>query len=125
LAAAAALTGVVVLRGSGVREAPTGARDVWVAEATSQDLGPIITRSQDLESLLQVYRPEYRVYDAPTALAVSALEDRIVLIDRMLAESRRMGMEREVIMGLWGERVEALESLVGLQVVQGQERIWR
>jgi hypothetical protein len=125
LAAAAVLAAVVVLRGPAVRDSSTGARDVWVAESASQDLGPIITRSQELESLLQVYRPEYRVYDAPTALAVSALEDRIVLIDRMLVESRRVGLERELLMGLWGERVDALEALVGLQVIQGPQRIWR
>jgi anti-sigma factor RsiW len=128
-AVAAVLVALVVLRGPSAGGAQRSA-DVWVAEAASQDLGPVISRSRQLESLLEAYRPTYKVYDAPTALAVSVLEDRIVLLDRMLAESRAIGADRQVLRGLWGERVEALETLVGLElvyegrVVQG-ERVWR
>ncbi len=123
LAVAAVLTGLVVLRGP---TRPGGERsDEWVAEETSRDLGPMIVRSQELEGLLRRYTPQYRVYDAPTALAVSALEDRIGLLDRMISESRAAGMDREVLVGLWGERVEALETLVGLQLVDQPEAVWR
>jgi len=123
LAAAAALTAVVVLRGSstmGSEQSP----DAWIAEATSPDMGPSIRRSRQLESILQANRPGQRVYDAPTALAVSVLEDRIVLLDQMLSEVRIGGADRAVMVGLWDERVATLEKLVGLQAVQ-EDRVWR
>jgi hypothetical protein len=123
LAAAAALTAVVVLRGPAVDEGDQPS-DSWTAEASSLDMGPVILRSRQLESLLQTYRPAQRVYDAPTALAVSVLEDRIVLLDQMLSEGRVVGSDRAVMLGLWGERVATLETLVGLQAVQ-EDRVWR
>jgi hypothetical protein len=123
LAAAAILAGVAILRGPAREESER--TDVWLVEETSRDLGPVIARSQELEGLLRAYRPEYKVYDAPTALAVSALEDRIVLLDRILLEGRAIGLDRDVLAGLWGERVEALETLVGLQATDRPERVWR
>lgn len=120
LAAAAALAGFIVLRGPADEPA-----DAWVAEATSEDLGPMINRARQLETVLQFYSPQRRVYDAPTALATSALEDRIFVLDQILLESRALGAEREVLRGLWGERVLALEQLVSLQVVQEEKRVWR
>jgi hypothetical protein len=83
LAAAAAFAGFMVLRGPDLEPA-----DAWVAEATSEDLGPMINRARQLETLLQVYSPQRRVYNAPTALAASALEDRIVVLDQLLLETR-------------------------------------
>ncbi|UCC71095.1 MAG: hypothetical protein JSV86_11945 [Gemmatimonadota bacterium] len=124
LAAAAALAGLVVLRGP-LREPAASPADVWIAEATSTDLGPVINRSRQLETLLEVYSPQRRVYDAPTALALSALEDRIVLLDQILLESRAVGADRALLRGLWGERVQALEQLVSLQAVQEENRAWR
>ncbi|MGD2216631.1 MAG: hypothetical protein PVJ64_07740 [Gemmatimonadales bacterium] len=120
LAAAAALAGLIVLRGS----APEPA-DAWVVEARSEDLGPMINRARQLETVLQHYAPQRRVYDAPTALATSALEDRILVLDQLLLESRALGADREVLRGLWGERVMALEQLVSLQVVKEEKRVWR
>lgn len=130
LAAAAALVGLVVLRGGAAREAGEGAREAWVAEATSEDLGPVIARSRQLESLLETYRPQYQVYDAPTALAVSALEDRIWVLDRMLSEGRQAGAERVVLRRLWNERVATLETLVGIQLGEASpavrtDAVWR
>ncbi len=124
LASAAALTGLFVLRGPAEQGAGPPS-DEWVVEETSRDLGPMIVRSQELEGLLRTYRPQYRAYDAPTALAVSALEDRIGILDRMLTESRAVGADRDLLVGLWGERVEALETLVGLQLVEQPEGVWR
>jgi len=120
LAAAAALAGLLVPRGPADEPA-----DAWVAEASSEDLGPMINRARQLENLLQIYSPQQRVYDAPTALAASALEDRIFVLDELLLESRAVGADREVLRGLWGERVLALEQLVTLQVVQEEKRVWR
>lgn len=124
LAVAAALAGIIVLREPPVELEPAHPADVWVAEARSQDLGPMIHRTRELESLLESYRPMYRVYDAPTALAVSVLEDRIVLLDRMLDESRALGADREFMANLWDERVEALETLVNVQMVR-EQAVWR
>ncbi len=123
LAAAAALAGLFVARGPADRERALPS-DLWIVEASSEDLGPIIERAQELESLLHAYEPATRVYDAPTAFAASVLEDRIMLIDRMLTEGRAVGADRDLLRGLWGERVETLEALVGLQNVR-QERVWR
>ncbi len=123
IAAAAVLAGLFVLHGS-MSNRSTLSGDEWVAEVGSDDLGPMINRSRELESLLQTYRPEFNVYDAPTALAVSVLEDRILLLDRMLTEGRSIGADREVLRGLWGERVEALETLVGLEL-EPDGAVWR
>jgi hypothetical protein len=123
LAAAAVLAGFIALRGpAAVNEEPA---DVWVSERVTQDLGPVIRRSRALESLLQTHRPMYQVYDAPTALAVSVLEDRVILLDRLLEESRSIGADRAVLRNLWVERNETLETLVGLQLVQENEPVWR
>ncbi len=124
LAAAAALAGVLVARGGGGSEIEGTGREAWVAEASSTDLGPMIIRSRELESLLRSYRPSSPVYDAPTALAVSVLEDRIDILDRMLFESRALGADRQVLRGLWDERVQTLETLVELEAVQ-REGVWR
>lgn len=120
LAAAAAIAAVLLAPGA----VPEPNADSWVAEMSSEDLGPVISRSRQLETLLETYQPGARVYDAPTALALSVLEDRIAVLDGMLAEGRSMGADREMIRGLWGERVETLEKLVGLQVVTQGEG-WR
>jgi hypothetical protein len=116
LAAAAGLVAVILPRLREGAEAPAGLTRDWVAEARSEDLGPYIARTVQLESLLRTYPPTYRVYDAPTALAVSALEDRIVILDHMLQEGRQGGANRELLVGLWDERVAALETLVGLEL---------
>lgn len=123
LAAAAVFAGLVMARGPAASEFVAEPQDVWVSEVSSEDLGPIIDRSRELESLLRTFRPQYRVYDARTALAVSVLEDRIVLLDRMLDEGQAIGADREILVGLWGERVQTLETLVGLQAVQ-EDRVW-
>ncbi len=122
LAAAAALIGFLVLKGNGpvVDGRLEPAANVWAAEAASGDLGPFIARSQELESLLRTYTPQYRVYDAPTALAVSALEDRIDILDRMLYQSRAVGVERQLLVNLWDDRVATLETLVGIQFSEEQ-----
>jgi predicted anti-sigma-YlaC factor YlaD len=125
LAAAAALVGFLVLRGDAVRGPGDGAEEVWVAEAMSEDLGPVITRSRQLETLLETYRPQYQVYDAPTALAVSALEDRIWVLDRMLSEGRQAGAERVVLRRLWNERVATLETLIGIQLGEASPAVRR
>lgn len=129
LAAAAVLAGALVLRAPLVDEAPRLAapvefRDVWRAESRSADLGPMIVRADELETILRDYAPTYQVFDAPTALVVSVLEDRIQLIDAALTESRAEGVDRELLRGLWTERVSALETLVGLQVVE-RDQVWR
>ncbi len=123
LVAAAALAGWYVL--SDATQAPTAEPlEAWVVEAGSRDLGPMIERSRELESLLKTYRPASQVYDAPTALAVSVLEDRIILLDRLLSDSRQLGVDREVLRNLWDERVETLETLVNLELAE-PETVWR
>lgn len=123
LAAAAVLAGILMARRP-VDEPALGAPAMWVAESASADLGPFIVRSRQLENLLRTYESTSRVYDGPTALAVSVLEDRISLLDGMLAESRAVGANRAVLQGLWDERVQTLEALVGLQAVQRDDG-WR
>lgn len=127
LAAAAALAGVLLLREAPLAERPPVVAEVWVGETGSVDLGPMITRSRQLETMLQAYAPAQQVFDAPTALAVSILEDRIQLIDEALIESRAWGGDRALVRGLWNERVNALETLVGVQGVQivQQREVWR
>lgn len=117
LAAAAVLLSWIVVNDA-TRAPAVDPVDGWRVEAYSQDLGPVIVRARELESLLQTYRPASQVYDAPTALAVSVLEDRILLLDRLLSDSRQMGADREVLRGLWDERVQTLETLVSLELAE-------
>lgn len=124
VAAAASVAGAFLLGGPAGEE--PGDADPWRFDRTSEDLGPMISRSSELESLLRSHVSEYRVYDAPTALAVSALEDRILLLDRLLVESRAVGVERDVLVQLWDERVMTLEKLVGLRMAERRsEEVWR
>jgi hypothetical protein len=128
LAAAAVLAGFLVFGGPAVEEGPVVpgrvVPDAWVAETGSGDLGPMIVRARELETILRDYVPAQQVLDAPTALALSVLEDRIELIDAALLEGRSQGVDRELLMNLWSERVNALETLVGLQLVD-QRAVWR
>lgn len=128
LAAAAALTGFLVVRSPAVDEGPvivgTAVPDVWVAETGSEDLGPMIVRSRQLEMILRDFTSESQVLDAPTALAVSVLEDRIQLIDAALIEGRSHDVDRELLRDLWTDRVNSLETLLGLQLVD-QDGVWR
>jgi hypothetical protein len=140
LAAAAALTGFILLRGGEpitpgpvVDGTVAPVEEGRVAEATP-DLELYINRSRELETLLQTYPTQYRVYDAPTAIAVSALEDRILILDGMIHESRQLGVDRRVLVNLWNERTATLETLVGIQLgearpvdtpVQTSTSVWR
>ncbi len=125
LAAAAALAGLLVLHGGDTAERLPAGSDPWIAEVASADLGPMITRSRELESVLRTHAPSRQVQDVPTALAVSVVEDRLQLIDRALAQSRRAGVDRALVRDLWSQRVEALETLVGLRFNPPDDGGWR
>ncbi len=59
--------------------------------------------------------------DARQALAVSVLEERLLLIDEVLVQTRAGGVDGRLVRDLWQQRVEALEVLVGVQLGQQAE----
>ncbi len=120
--AAAAVAGLLLMRGSGggVEEPAVIATEPTVA-GLAAELAPMIDRSRELESLLTTYAPRRPVLGAGQALAVSVLEERLMLIDEALVESRGGGVDARLVRGLWQERVVALEALVSVQLVQDKE----
>lgn len=94
------------------RPAPEPADQVAINEA--------MTRSQQLERLIQSYNPEARVVDGRTVRVAGELEDRIALVDQQLEVARQLnvnGRDREVL-GLWRQRVGLLNALVDVHMTR-------
>jgi hypothetical protein len=109
--AAAACLGVVV----GVRQfhnRPTPAEQLAIDEA--------MTRSRQLEQLIQSYNPDARVTDGRTMRVAGELEDRIALVDRQLEAAQMLDVRRrdEALLGLWRQRVGLLNALVDVHLTR-------
>lgn len=118
---AAALGSILMLRGSGEGVGPAVVAEPSQEGRLSAQLAPMIDRSSELESLLATYVPERQVLGARQALAVSVLEERLLLIDEALVQTRAGGVDGRLVRDLWQQRVEALEVLVGVQLGQQAE----
>ena len=124
--AAATLAGLLILREPGpdaVSERPRAEAPVSVGRSyiVPAELVPYIDRSRELENVLATYVPENPVLDARRALAVSVLEERLLLIDEALLKSGAAGVDDPLLVNLWGQRVQALETLVGVQLVDQEQ----
>lgn len=109
LATAAAMTLVVVQR--------RGESD---RVTTAVALDDVMTRSHQLERVLEAYNPEARVTDGATARLAGDLEDRIAVLDRRLEVTQMMNArERDAaLLRLWQERVGLLDALVDVHLTR-------
>jgi hypothetical protein len=82
-----------------------------------------MTRSSQLEELIQWYNPEQRVTDGRTARAVGQLEARIAQVDEQLEVAQlAAGRPRgEEVLQLWRERVGLLDALVDVHLTRASQ----
>jgi len=112
LAAAAGIAIVVAVRGT---RAGTDRSDLAIQDAMS--------RSHQLEQLIESYAPERRVTDGVTARVAGGLEDRIAVIDRQLemAQMLQTREREEALTHLWRQRVGLLDALVDVHLTRASE----
>jgi hypothetical protein len=109
LAAAAALTGILLIR-------PWGASSNLHAE-----LSQAKQQSATLEDSLKQYDTEGRVMSGHAAALVAELEDRISVIDGTLARQQEGAHERDAeLVQLWQERVGLMRELVNARATRAR-----
>ena len=92
--------------------APADAARVADTDATPRaDLEPLYAQSAQLESLLAMARDE-RVASGTSAALSDALDTRVAAIDAALIQPGLSDAQRS---GLWSQRVDALQQLVGIE----------
>ena len=91
---------------------PADATRIAAAGASaSTDLEPLYARSAQLESLLAMARDD-RVASGTSAALGDALDARVAAIDATLIQPGLSDAQRS---DLWGQRVDALQQLVGIE----------
>jgi hypothetical protein len=78
------------------------------------DLEPLYAQSAQLESLLAMARDE-RMANGTSAALTDGLDARLASIDAALVEP---GLDAQRRAELWGQRVDALQQLVGIETTQ-------
>lgn len=78
--------------------------------AAEAELQRLVAQSQQLEAILHDLPARPAVERAMTAVTISALQDRIQLLDSQLAAAPDAG--------LWAERVQLMNSLVGVRYAE-------
>jgi len=82
--------------------------------AEQQELDSIISRSRQLESVIEDYDPDRRVTDGRTAVVAASLEDRLARVDNQLqlVDLMDQRVRPQEALRLWRERVGLLGALV-------------
>lgn len=97
---------------SPIRTVAEAADAVRIAEAPAPaDLEPLYAQSAQLESLLAMARDE-RVASGTSAALSDELDQQVAAIDTTLTEAGLSDVQRAE---LWGQRVDALQQLVGIE----------
>jgi hypothetical protein len=93
------------------------------ARAEEQVIYQAMTRSQQLEQLIQSYNPDQRVTDGVTARVAGDLEDRIARVDRELemAQLLRTAEREQALARLWRQRVGLLDALMDVHLTRANE----
>lgn len=81
-------------------------------------LDPLLTRSQELEQILQGLPQRPTVQRAATSVAIDELQTRIQVVDLQLAEEAKGQPDRAQLNRLWNARVQLLNSLVYLRYAE-------
>lgn len=94
---------------------PAAATRVATVDAPpTTDLEPLYAQSAQLESLLAMARDE-RMANGTSAALTDGLDARLSSIDAALVEP---GLDAQRRAELWGQRVDALQQLVGIETTQ-------
>lgn len=94
---------------------PAAATRVAAVDAPpTTDLEPLYAQSAQLESLLAMARDE-RMANGTSAALTDGLDARLSSIDAALVEP---GLDAQRRAELWGQRVDALQQLVGIETTQ-------
>jgi len=111
LALAAGVALVVMLRS---RANGAGGHEVAISEA--------MTRSSQLEQLIQSYNPDQRVTNGRAVQMAGQLEDRIAVLDRELEMAQLLGARErdDQLLRLWRQRVGLLDALVDVHLTRAQ-----
>jgi hypothetical protein len=93
------------------------------APVEDQVIYQAMSRSQQLEQLIQSYKPDQRVTDGVTARVAGDLEDRIARVDRDLELAQMLqAREREQELAkLWRQRVGLLDALMDVHLTRASE----
>jgi hypothetical protein len=112
LTAAASIAAVVTVRS---RDRHQGAAQLAIDS--------IMTRSSQLEQLIQSYNPDRRVTDGLTAGVAGQLEDRIAQVDQQLqtAQLRENRQSEAEMLRLWRQRVGLLDALVDVHLTRASQ----
>jgi hypothetical protein len=81
-------------------------------------LGSLVTRSQQLEGILQGLPQRPTVQRAATSVAIDELQTRIQVVDLQLAAIVKDEPDRAQIKRLWNARVQLLNSLVYMRYAE-------
>ncbi len=83
----------------------------------------VMTRSGQLEQLIQAYNPDARVTDGLTARVAGQLEDRIAQVDQQLQQAQlRQNRQRDAdLLRLWRQRVGLLDALVDVHLTRASQ----
>jgi hypothetical protein len=121
LAAAVAGVALAVLQPTeDLSHEPTGQADLVSVTVPPAPVAPEVrrlrARSQELERMLRGLPPGAQVVRADTALAATAIEDRIASVDYRL--SRSAGRRTRESGDLWRERVELMRELLRVRYAE-------
>lgn len=92
-----------------------GALEVLAEARLARRTQVLVAESQRLEQALRASERDGRVMNGRTAGAVVQLEDRIAGIDAELSRARSDRYPSREVVGLWQQRVELLDALVGVE----------
>ncbi|HXC07919.1 MAG TPA: hypothetical protein VNV61_03245 [Steroidobacteraceae bacterium] len=118
-AAALLIAGILVL--IQIRYSDRGpdiAADIASPDPDGQRLQRLVTRSQQLEDLLQRLPPRPSVERAATSAAIDDLQTRIQVLDLQLDTIPSGDHERDRAQRLWNARVQLLHSLIDVRYAE-------
>lgn len=78
----------------------------------------LMEEAQNRELMLQRFQPDSRVLDGRTATAVVAVEDRLTLLDRRLAEAQRAQMSARSMISLMEQRIRLIDELMRIHATK-------
>jgi hypothetical protein len=89
--------------------------------AASTEISAAMSRSQQLEDVLESYNADGRVTDGQTARMAGDLEDRIARVDRELELAQMLNdhQRNAALLELWRERVGLLDALMDVHLTRG------
>jgi hypothetical protein len=89
-----------------------------IATSDEEDIGSLITRSQQLENVLQRLPRRPTVERAATSASIDELQARIQVLDLQISSVVKNDPDRDRAQRLWNTRVTLLNSLVSVRYAE-------